>query len=450
MSTKVVRLTQAQFDVLLWIRDGCQPGVYGQGYEHRIRARTLERRGLVTIRGQGDSWRASVTDAGRSWKQVATLTTPPSDVDADDLITRVLEADGYLVLPDDRTVEEKHERLIRASLRSDLRPKGKKLEMVSTGSLAGMRPQAIEFTEYFDDFVEERPVPVPERVREYHPVVRSFVGDKEWQFVTKDHLPRASRVLQAIACEAELRGIDVLSPTEASRGLGHYEAQRMHRAHLALRTPAGIYTIQIREIPGRGGQKTNPARYGARKSQPSWLEYRQFEFIGTGRLELVVNGPGTSYSADHYRDLKAARLEDRLPAIFRFFEIHKLRTDREEEKRQQKAATRRLQWESAMAQAKLRYLEQSRWQRFEECSRTWQAVNAHRAFITAAKTSAATYGQPSRDALIKQLELAEQRLDELDPIAQLEQLTAEIPEPKPADLQPFLNGWSPHGPDGHP
>jgi hypothetical protein len=84
------------------------------------------------------------------------------------------------------------------------RPKGKKLQLIATGKW-GQGPKAVVFTEHFDDHVEAQPVPVPERISRYHPGVKAFLGDREWQYVTSEHLPRAGRILQAIATEAATR-----------------------------------------------------------------------------------------------------------------------------------------------------------------------------------------------------------------------------------------------------
>ena len=58
-------LNEKQATVLRWIADGCPPGIYEQGYEHRrVVARALERRGLITITGRGPTWAAKVTKRG--------------------------------------------------------------------------------------------------------------------------------------------------------------------------------------------------------------------------------------------------------------------------------------------------------------------------------------------------------------------------------------------------
>ena len=50
-------------------------------------------------------------------------------------------------------------------------------------------------------------------------------------------------------------------------------------------------------------------------------------------------------------------------------------------------------------------------------------------------------------ALAAHLDFAERRLDGLDPVADPSRLVPHVPTPKADDLKPFLDGWSPHGPD---
>ncbi len=65
----------------------------------------------------------------------------------------------------------------------------------------------------------------------------------------------------------------------------------------------------------------------------------------------------------------------------------------------------------------------------------------------AAKEAAEQYNGVDRDAILRQLDEAERRVDALDPILQLSRIAPSLSEPKPEDLKPFLHGWSPHGPD---
>jgi hypothetical protein len=322
MAERLVHLNNKQVKVLRWVRDGCPDGIFTKGYEHRIIARALERRGLLTITGTGPSWKAVTTAAGNTWIE------PPSEeakgltveAEPDTLIRQVLNAGGNLVLSKDSALEKKYEQLVRLSLKSPLRPKGKKLEIVLTG-VWGQGPKTIVFTEHFDDYVTASPVPVPERRSRYHPAVKAYVGNKEWHYVSSEHVSRAARILQAIAAEASKRGMEVLTTQEDTKDSGYAT-----KGHLALRTAAGVYSVKIKEISGPGTGKQKPRLWNEPKTKPAGIEARGWEFVGTGKLELIVNGPETPYNGAQYRDTKTANVEDKLPDLFRSLEIYRLRT----------------------------------------------------------------------------------------------------------------------------
>jgi hypothetical protein len=464
MAANPILLNRKQVEVLEWIRNGCPGNIFTSGYEHRIIARALERRGLIDINGRGPTWSAVVTAAGKEWQDSGSeqhvfgvvpadkvdpqmhIDLHPAETEADRLIAKVQEADGRLLLPEDRNVEQTHERLVRMSLKSTARPKGKKLQIIPTGKW-GQGPKAIVFTEHFDDHVEARPVPVAERISKYHPAVKAFLADREWRYVTNEYVPRAGRILQAVVTEATRRGIDALRPADASNDLRDHQVQYVTKGHLALRTPAGLYAIQIKEIPAPGARKIEPRRWNERKTKPSWIETRGWEFTSTGKLELVVHGPGTSYNGDHYRDGTTVTVEGKLPEVFRSFEIHKLQADWREQQREHEKAERRRLWESAVATAKDKYLEHARWEHFAERSRAWAAINQHRDFLKAAKEAANSASPENHQAIQEQLDYAERTLDALDPIRQPSSLIPEVPEPRPEDLKPFLGNLSPLDPD---
>ena len=439
------QLNQKQVDVLRWIGGGCPAGKYADGYEHRIIARALLRRGLVKISGQGSTWTASITKAGRQWLAAPPAGVLPDDSEADRLIARVLDAGGRLVLPKNEDGVEGYERLVRMSMKSPRRPKGKKLELTSTGGWANPK-RVIVLAEHFDDLVDARPVPVPGRIGKHHPAVKAYVSDKERQYVTKDHVPRAARILQAIASEAARRGLDALLPAVAAKGLPEYQAREVARRHLAVQTPAGVYSIQIKEMAGKGEAKA-PRRWNECKTNPEWIENRAWEFISTGRLELIVRGPGSAYDGDRYRDAKTVTVEDRLPEVFRSFEIYKLRADWNEQEREREKAERRRRWEVAMASAKEQYLTHARWEHFKERSRDWQAINQHRAFLVAARAKLDQYVGDDRDAIERQLDEAQRTIDALDPVRHLGKIALALRDPESKDLEPFLHGWSTYGPD---
>lgn len=447
MSKVPAELNQKQVDVLEWVRKGCPGGVFAD-YQHRVVARALERRGLITVSGKGPSWKAVVTEAGQQWKSTAPASVVASEADVDQLIARVLASGGELVMEPGREAEEAHRRLVERSMRSPARPKGKKLEVKRIGRF-GSGEYAIILTEHFDDLVEPRPVPVPERVAKYHPAVRAFLDDRDWQYVSAEHVPRAARILQAIAAETVQRGHRSQTPAEAhsasTRG-----AQGQVGGQLVLRMANGAYGVQIKEIP-RGGAAVVPIMaWDRRGSVPGWIATRGREFVSTGKLELIVRGPGCKHDGDRYRDVKSISVEDRLPELFRSLEIYALRADWRRREREREEAERRVQWEQAMAVATERYAQNARWQHFKERSREWQLVNQHREFLAVARKHAELYEGALRERIMRQLDAAEEHVDRLDPVRNLSRIIPNIPDPQPEDLKPFLSGWSPHGPNGSP
>jgi hypothetical protein len=174
--------------------------------------------------------------------------------------------------------------------------------------------------------------------------------------------------------------------------------------------------------------------------------------VGTGVLELIVEGPGMGYSGGYrIRDSATMTLDERLPRVFRRIELHQLEAEHQAQERDRAAAERRRRWEAAMAAARARYDERACWEAFERASTAWREVQRHREFIAAAREAAGSLGGPRRDELAAHLDFAQRRLDEADPIQYPDLLLPSIRTPQADDLKPFLDGWSPHGPDeGHP
>lgn len=263
--------------------------------------------------------------------------------------------------------------------------------------------------------------------------------------VTTEHVARAARILQALANEAPRRGIEALAPKQVPPGLDTYRAREVERAHLVLRAPGGIYSIRVREVVSQIEAPLEPTRL--RRGQVAWPVARKVEMVSTGVLEVIVEGVGMGYSGDRFRDSKTITLEEKLPRIFRAIEIERLRAKWRGQERERAAVERRDRWEIAMAEARVKYEEQTRWDAFVARSNEWDAIVRHRRFLAAARDAIASLDGSQRDAIDAILVSAKHRLDQVDPISHPEMLLPDIKSPKPDDLRPFLEGWSPHGPD---
>ena len=78
MVEKKAGLTPLQIEVLEWIKAGQPSETFADGDDLRYRghARWLEKFGLVSISGSGDSWRVKLTAKGRRWPEVPARLQP--------------------------------------------------------------------------------------------------------------------------------------------------------------------------------------------------------------------------------------------------------------------------------------------------------------------------------------------------------------------------------------
>ncbi len=449
MGRTVDALGEKQVATLEWIRDGCPAVDEETEVSRKISAASLKSRGLANVKSAAATWKASITPAGRAWLERHPTAVADAVGGSEGLIARVLAADGRLSIGGDAEASAAYEELVRHSRHAASRPRGWRLEVKNAGSWSHPAYEVV-LVRHFEDLVEERPVPVPERVARYHPAVRAYLDDRDWLAVSREHLSRAGQILQAIADEAPRRGVEVVSLR--SSGLppvgDAYGRRDPGRSCLTLRAPAGTYAVRIQEVSAPSKTPVPRRPWAQRSTRAAWLDNRQFEFVSTGVLEMIVDGPGMGYSGGYrIRDSATMTLDERLPRVFRRIELHRLEAEHEAQERERAAAERRHRWEAAMAAAKTRYDERARWEAFEASSDAWHAIGRHRAFLAAAREAAAGVDAPRRDELLAHLDFAERRLDAADPVHNPDLLKPQVEEPEPDDLKPYLDGWSPHGPD---
>jgi hypothetical protein len=149
MGRNTVALTEKQAAVLEWVKDGCRGA--GEDYGRRITARALHRRGLISVKGRGNSWSATITGTGRAWFEERSKGAAGDGRDrAEDLVRGVVAAGGTLVIGG-YGAELAHDDLVRASLYSPSRPKGWRLEI---GSPCGASHYEVVLVRHFDDLVD--------------------------------------------------------------------------------------------------------------------------------------------------------------------------------------------------------------------------------------------------------------------------------------------------------
>lgn len=434
-------LSEQQLHVLKWIDAGCPDGVYGPGYEHRIVAKGLERRGLVAISGRGPSWNASIRSAGteRLSDPIPALTPAPDLTAAERLFQRVLDSNGKLELTDSDDRED-IKRLVDQSFNSRLRPYGKHL--VEVGDIH--RSYAVVLVDYVDELVSVKSVRILQDIRRHHPTVRKFKQNRDTQRVSDEHVPRATLILQSFVQEAERRDIKVVSFDEARRLNRSNSNRKFWGAHVLIKSADDLYAINIRELPLKGGTKFED-RWKLRGTRPQWILDRGYEFISSGNLELILDP--LQYGETRYRDGKRARLEDQLPEVFRQLEISQrskavakqLASEREEYEKQRH--------EQEEVVARERYIEAKTWEHFKEMSERWQRLAKHREFLAQAREATESLESEAKAAAQSMLNQVESTLHNLDPLETPELLCPKIPEPASSELRPYLPrrsmlGWS--------
>lgn len=216
------KLTVPQYDLLKWVADGSLEGVY-DGHSHRLSARALANRGLMTITGKGTTWHATITDTGTEElnKEQRRIETIRRQQEREALVReqrdeqqRQLSADATAILEkvqstgepvdlEQRYTDTYLAEIERFLLTSGTLPEGQKLTNEPTrmdpilGYTAYLRPD-------YEARIQPRDITVPRQLRNPHPAVTTF--SQRRANVSKDKIPRAARALQTIVNEAERLG----------------------------------------------------------------------------------------------------------------------------------------------------------------------------------------------------------------------------------------------------
>lgn len=444
MGRSKLALTAGQREVLEWIATGCPGGVYEDGYSHRITARALASRGLVEIVGRGATWAATITEAGTAYLAAAGEPEPEPEPDAAEALLARVIAEGRVEF-DEKKDDVDYEKLVALSMKSPARPFGKKLQIVRVGAYWDTK-RMIQLTEHFPDRVDARAVPVAERVRVYDPAVTAFLKDKDWQYVSAEHVTRAGHILQAITAEAARRGYRVLSRHQTGHRQAGAHAPQPRKGHLVVTIEGQEYGVDLREKPRPGAQKLPPRDWTKRRPLPQWLERRNYEFLPSGVLELTIDGGWGHDRPSVFRDRKSTPLEDLLPDVFREMEIRVLEAQWQAEEAERAKQARKTRWEAAMAQARLDFLEAQRGQELGRQAAAWRERQELEEYLAAMTEKADGLAGEERAAAQEWLGWAHRYAQRLDPL-EAPLGMPRLREPTPDELKPFLNGWNPYGPD---
>lgn len=441
-------LTVDQIELLRWVEEGCPEGVY-DGVYHRISVAALRNRGLVQVHGRGASWSATITTEGREYLARVDGPSPPvprqvNKSVAEQLIDDVIAAGGVL------RVERSYgrsdwQRRVRQAIRHNKVPAGKRLEYSSN---------------WRDDFAEIRlvdapegttpvllPVPVPDHVSRYHPVVQAVRKDKDRLEVSNAALPRASRLLHALVVEAERRQMTVTIPAgHRSRETNKLEWAAGTDGHVVFTTGAWDQAVRLHEEGLRidivyKRPPYDPADPWDQRRAGVYRRVRD-ESSGTDRLVLELVPSHRSDRMAQWADRKRWTLEDKLPEVLAEIVVRAAEAEHERLETERRAAARQVAWEAAIAEAHERHYQARCAEILDRQIEAWEHAERIRRYCDnlASHHECGTAGQ-------KWIAWARSHADQLSPNRQILQMPDRPEKVALEDLRPFLDGWSPYGPE---
>ncbi|AWZ23080.1 hypothetical protein CEJ39_01850 [Rhodococcus pyridinivorans] len=444
-------LTLAQFDLLDWISKGCPDGIY-EGSSHRVSARGLHNRGLVHITGTGKTWTAKITAEGtrvltEQGRRVAVVRERERQAEQaqaervraqQQLRTRALEvleatiaAGGCLDLGTGSTAAEATQ-IADYLARERLAPHGRRLVHEPTrmdpdlGVAVYLEPDFVVLT-------PRRTVAVPRQLRNPHPAVAAF-RDKR-AFVSKAHIQRAARLLEAMVSAAVERGWTVPAKTPLS-----YSGRDTVQPDLAFRLPSQQVVVSIRELDQRG------------RVRPAFVEHTDYytrtsrtlankDFLSSGRLEVTLTKMWDQQPILSVKDTHDATLEDQLATLVHTLEVAEAQARWQQQEESRRAEIREVRWQEVKKDAfrKLTYARNAERLRDELARR--EAAAAMRTYADDIDAHAASLEPSQCQAAQDWASWIRRHADHTDPLHGPLQIV-EVTTCRHEELQPYMNGWS--------
>ncbi|MCP3797825.1 hypothetical protein NLX83_00990 [Allokutzneria sp. A3M-2-11 16] len=283
------------------------------------------------------------------------------------------------------------------------------------------------------------PVLVPDEVKRYHPAVSALRKAKLLE-LGSTVLPRAVRILHAIATEAEQRGFSVKEHLSKTTGR---QTGASKTWHLLLTSGHETVPLRIEEETDRVEHVPTPHE---RKEQQrhSWMRIPTHDHVASGRLRIEIGGQSQLDRKANWADRASWSLEEKLPELLREISVRadELRLRREAKARAEVEHQQAVEREQERARA--RAAEAHRREVLEQQLTSWRAAKELRTYavaVAAGIAAADAADQESSEAIGQArqwLAWINNRADHLDPTKRLA-VWLEPPELPYYELQKFMN-----------
>ncbi|QRX96852.1 hypothetical protein JNO44_10410 [Streptomyces noursei] len=178
----------------------------------------------------------------------------------------------------------------------------------------------------------------------------------------------------------------------------------------------------------------------------SWVRIPQYDYSPSDRLTITLNG-GIPHRQSVWKDAADRPLEAQLPEILQEVDLRGLAAERKRAEEEEQARLKRRRWEGAMRQAHVDYAEAVRIRALEQQEKRWRQARRFSAYLTAVSQHVEAMPDGTERAEAEAwLSWATHYVRSIDPLTQPLRMP-EVPESRHSDLEPFLHGWSPYGPN---
>jgi hypothetical protein len=341
-----------------------------------------------------------------------------------ELVNELLAAGEKVIKPVDDAVQTHWRQVVDFTKRNQLIPDGKRIEKTRTKGgelrirlLSGLHPNSRRDTNL-------SLVPMPTELRDLHPVLRTIQGDSGRLRMGGSLRHRCLLYLHGLTQEAIRRGYTVQEQPIADK----------HRGRITTYGRPGVPDYSCREGELNIVVDGFSYRITIDQQHPEAEDLDRF-----CQLYVWVRGPGHTYDGcrTHWRDGERARIDDSIASVLGVIEGWAAAARRETDDRQ-------ACWQTAMDEATRLVTHDRLVAELEQQVRSWCLSQEVRLYCDAleARILDADNDEPAGEAK-RWLEWARKHAEVMDPLVQLPVTPA--PKLRPADLEPYLDGWSPQG-----
>jgi hypothetical protein len=447
-----------------------------EGTTHKLTALALQNRHLVTVSKKGGRWSAVVTDAGHYYlaegrypddsrgrpakdslsrssvirtstatqlpsverpiappKRDAVIRPTPPTVQ---FVEDVIAAGGALRV--DRTKDRRnYEMLINSAIRYGKVPSGK-LIVLEHGR--GWGEVTIRLKDAPEWQTESRPVSIPTSLRKPHHIV-TLLQQGDRIAVTKSVRMRALRLLQGLIVEAEARGFVVKLGEDPHQ----YRGRVADLALITIGIKGHSIGLRLRQEIDRTPHVVTAAEL-REQERYSWHRIPSHDERPSERLSIHLTS-GREYRQSVWKDGKRSSLDDALAQILQEIELRAGFAEDARLEAERARIERQRQWEAAMERAKVDLVESHRGDIFLRQAKRWRQTTLLRDYVAAMTSAVANLEDADEQAAAQAwIDWCAESAEQNDPLAGPLRMPDD-PEAKPDALKPFLQGWSPYGPE---